>query len=267
VASRLGDERAVVTAELAGRVALVTGGASGLGAAIAKDCAVAGATVVVADIDIDGAERVVKEITADGGRAEAVSADVTVAGDVARAVDVATGLGPVRALVLSAAIEARGGVVDCTDDEWQRVLDVDLKGPFLTMRAAVPAMRAAGGGSVVAMGSPIGLAPAPGYAVYATAKGALVNLCKQVAIEHAVDNVRVNVLSPSAVDVGLFARVSDASDDPAARRRRVIAGVPMKRLGTVAGVCAATRFLLSDLSDFLTGAVVPLDGGMAAQRA
>ena len=258
------DERGMLT----GRSALVTGGASGLGAAIARHCAVEGASVVIADIDAEGAAQVAKEIVDGDGQATAVTTDVTVAADVERAVDAARALGPLRALVLSAAIETRGVLlVDCSDEEWQRVLDVDLKGVFFGLRGAIPAMIDAGGGSAVVLGSPIGLAPAPGYAAYATAKGALVNLCKLAAIEHAAQGVRVNVLSPAAVDTGLFARVSDASDDPEGRRRRVARGMPMRRLGTVESVCAAALFLLSDASDFMTGAVLPLDGGLAATRA
>src|SRR5207247_9830847 len=111
-----------------------------------------------------------------------------------------------RALVLSAAIETRGVLlVDCSDEEWQRVLDVDLKGVFLGLRAAIPAMIEAGGAAAVVLGSPIGLAPAPGYAAYATATGALVNLCKLAAIEPAAQGVRGNVRSPAAADIGLFA--------------------------------------------------------------
>lgn len=222
---------------LAGRVALVTGAARGLGAAVAGRCAASGAAVLVADADEAGASRVADTIRERGGRAESVGADITVAADVAHAVDAARELGPLRALVLAATTEARGALVDCTDDEWKRVLDGDLKGPFLCLRAAVPAIRDAGGGSIVAVGSSIGLAPNRVQVANAAAAGALVNLCKQVAIEHAPDNVRVNVVARSAVD-----------------------------RDSLAAVCDAVTFLLSDAAEHTSGAVIPVAGGLASPR-
>jgi NAD(P)-dependent dehydrogenase (short-subunit alcohol dehydrogenase family) len=248
------------------RVAIVIGGASGLGEAIAHRFANEGAAVVVADVDGTGAERVAGEIRATGHAAVSAPCDVTNRADVEATVELAQSMGPLRALVLSAAIESNRPVVELADDEWQRVLDVNLKGPFLVMRAAIPVMAANGGGSVVAMGSTLGLIVAPGYPVYCASKGALVNLCKQAAIEHAPDHVRVNLLAPSATDTGLFIRVSDQAPDPEAVRARVAAGSPMKRLGRADEVCDAAVFLASELSTYLSGAVIPLDGGLAARR-
>ena len=168
--------------------------------------------------------------------------------------------------MLSAAVESFTPLVDLSDEEWQHVLDVDLKGPFLTLRAGIPHLVDNGGGSVIAMGSTLGLIVAPGHPAYCAAKGALVNLCKQAAIEHAVDNVRVNVLAPSATDTGLFMKVSEQAPDPEKVRARVAASNPMKRLGAADEVCDAAVFLASDQSTYLSGAVIPLDGGMAARR-
>jgi len=241
--------------------ALVTGGASGLGRAIAGALSQTGEHVVVADVDGDGVAQVADEI---GGTA--VTADVTRAGDAEAMVAAATANGPLKTLVLSAAVETRTSVVDCTDDEWQRVLDVNLKGPFLCMRAAIPAMVDAGGGSVIALGSTLGLIAAPGYPAYCASKGALVNLCKQVAIEHAGDGVRVNVVAPSAHEAGLFMKMTEQAPDPEGLRRRIAAAVPMKRLGRVDDVCQTVLFLASDASSYISGAVIPLDGGLAARR-
>ena len=251
---------------LADKVAVVTGGASGLGEAICHRFAAEGAAVVVADIDAEGAERVAEEIDATGHAAISAPCDVTNRNDVEAMVQIAKAIGRLRVLVLSAAIESFTPVVDLGDDEWQRVLDVNLKGPFLSMRAAIPVMVENGGGSVIVLGSMLGLIVAPGYPAYCASKGALVNLCKQAAIEHAPDGVRVNVLAPSATETGLFLKVSGQAPDPDAVRAKVAAGTPMERLGRAEDVCDAALFLASDESTYLSGAVIPLDGGLAARR-
>ncbi len=255
-----------MAAPLADRVAIVAGGASGLGEVISHRLAQEGATVVVADIDVPGAQSVADAIVAAGQNAVAVECDVTKPNEVDAMVAEARRLGRVAVLVCSAAIESRTSVVDCSDEEWREVLDVNLKGPFLCMRAAIPAMVEGGGGSVIALGSTLGLIVAPGHPAYCASKGALVNLCKQAAIEHAPDNVRVNVLAPSATDTGLFMKLSALAPDPEAIRARVAAGVPMGRIGTADEVCDAVVFLASDQSSYVSGAVVPLDGGLAARR-
>jgi NAD(P)-dependent dehydrogenase (short-subunit alcohol dehydrogenase family) len=247
-------------------VALVTGGAAGLGEAIAHRIAQEGAAVVVADVDAPGAERVAAAITAAGGQAVGVDCDVTQAAAVEAAVRLATTLGPLRTLVLSAAIESFQSVLDCSDTDWQRTLDVNLKGPFLCMRAGIPHLAANGGGSVIAMGSTLGLIVAPGHPAYCASKGALVNLCKQAAIEHAPDGVRVNMVAPSATDTGLFIRFSEQAPDPEGLRRRIAETNPMGRLGTAREVCDAVVFLASDQSTYTSGSVIPIDGALAARR-
>lgn len=239
-----------------GRVAVVTGGSSGLGWAISERLAEEGATVVVADL----------EEPAEPDGVAFVRCDVTADAEVAALMEEAARRGPLRALVLSAAVETRSGVVECSDEEWQRVLDVNLKGPFLCMKHAVPRMVEAGGGSVVALGSTLGQIAQPQYAAYCASKFALTNLCKQVAIEHAADGVRVNVVAPSATDTGLFMRLTDLAPDPEAVRVQVAANMPMRRLVTAGEVVEAVLFLLSDASSATSGAVVPVDVGLAARR-
>jgi 3-oxoacyl-[acyl-carrier protein] reductase len=248
------------------RVAIVVGGASGLGDAMSRRFAQEGATVVVADIDEPGAKVVADAIVAEGHNAVAVACDVTKSSDVNTMVEEAARLGRIGVLVCSAAIESLVPVVDLSDEEWQHVLDIDLKGPFLCMKAAIPHMVKGGGGSVIAMGSTLGLIVAPGHPAYCASKGALVNLVKQAAIEHAPDNVRVNMLAPSATTTGLFMKHSGQAPDPDALRAKIAAGMPMKRLGDPREVCDAAVFLASDMSTYLSGAVIPLDGGMAARR-
>jgi len=255
-----------MTQQLTDRVAIVVGGASGLGDAISRRFAQEGATMVVADIDEAGAKVVADAIVADGGKAVAVACDVTKSAEVDAMTAEAARLGRIGVLVCSAAIESLKPVVELSDEEWQRVLDIDLKGPFLCMKAAIPHMVKGGGGSVIAMGSTLGLIVAPGHPAYCAAKGALLNLCKQAAIEHAPDNVRVNMLAPSATTTGLFMKHSGKAPDPDALRAKIAAGMPMKRLGDPSEVCDAAVFLASDQSTYLSGAVIPLDGGLAARR-
>lgn len=247
-------------------VAIVTGGAAGLGEAIAQRLGREGAAVVVADLDGPGADRVAAAIVAAGGQASGVTCDVTQPAQVEEAVHVATTLGPLRTLVLSAAVESFQSVLDCSDRDWQHTLDVNLKGPFLCMRAAIPVIAANGGGSVIAMGSTLGLIVSPGHPAYCASKGALVNLCKQAAIEHAPDGVRVNVVAPSATDTGLFIRFSEQAPDPEGLRRRIAETNPMGRLGTAQEVCDAVMFLASDQSTYTSGSVIPIDGALAARR-
>lgn len=250
----------------AGRVAIVTGGASGLGATVARRLGREGAHVIVADVDAEGAARIAGDILAGGGKARASETDVTRADQVAAMVAAAEEAGGLHVLVLSAAVEVRADLVATSDEDWQRVLDVDLKGPFLCMKHAIPLMVRSGGGAIIALGSTLGAIGQPGFAAYCTAKGALVNLCKQAAIEHAADGVRVNVVSPSACEAGLFLRMAERAGDVERIKRTVAAQVPMGRLGTADDVCEAVLFLASDAAAYISAAVLPLDGGLAARR-
>jgi len=242
----------------------VTGGGSGLGRLIAEALAAHGATVVVADIDAEAVKETVQAIAEQGGAAVPAVGDVTRLADVRAMVAAATSAGPLHVLVLSAAVEVRKSVVDCSDEEWQRVIDTNLKGPFLCLHEALPVM--APGGAVVALGSVLGLMAAPGFPAYTASKGALVNLCKQAAIEHAPDGIRVNVVAPSATDAGLFIKTAAQSGDPEAVKRRVAAGSPMGRLGRGQEVVDTVLFLASDAAAYISGTVIPVDGAAAARR-
>jgi NAD(P)-dependent dehydrogenase (short-subunit alcohol dehydrogenase family) len=251
-----------------GQVAVVTGAASGLGAAAAKRLAAEGATVVVADIDEDDARRVAIAIADAGGDAEPTVVDVTHEGEVAAMFEAITEQhGRLDVLVCSAAVETRASILETTDAAWRRVLDVNLKGPFLCMKQGLPLMVGSGGGSVILLGSVLGAIGSPGYAAYCTSKGALVNLAKQAAIEHAADRVRVNVVSPSACETGLFLDMVSRAPDPEAIKRMVADRTPMGRLGTEADVIETIMFLTSEESSYISGTTIPLDGGLAARRA
>jgi NAD(P)-dependent dehydrogenase (short-subunit alcohol dehydrogenase family) len=249
---------------LAGSSALVTGGASGLGEAIARRLAGEGAQLVIADLDERDAKRVAEDIGAAGGSALACRTDVTREADVARAVSEAIGLAPLRAVVLSAAVEHRAPLLDTSDEDWQRVLDVNLKGAWLCMKHAIPQMSP--GAAIVALGSTLGLIASPGYPAYIASKGALANLCKLAAADAAPRGVRINLVAPGATDTGLFMRVSERAPDPEAVRRQVASASPLKRLGRGAEVVETVLFLLGAGAGYVSGAVVPVDGGHAMRR-
>jgi NAD(P)-dependent dehydrogenase (short-subunit alcohol dehydrogenase family) len=254
------------TAASESHVAIVTGGASGLGEAVVGRLARNGWVVVVADINEPAARHLADTLIAGGLRVEAMTLDVTSEARVAAVVDATISrCGRLDALVCSAAIEARASIVDCTDDDWQRVLDVNLKGPFLCMKHAIPHI-AAVSGAVVLLGSVLGAIGSPGYPAYSASKGALNNLCKQAAIEHAADGVRVNVVSPSATDTGLFMEMASRAPNPDAVIEMVTRNSPMQRLGTGQEVADTVAFLCSPGAAYISGAVIPLDGGLAARR-
>jgi NAD(P)-dependent dehydrogenase (short-subunit alcohol dehydrogenase family) len=256
-----------VTGRFLGKVAVVTGGASGLGAATARRLAAERATVVVADLDEEGAMDVADAIADAGGEAEPTVLDVTHEGEVAAMFEaIVEQHGRVDLLVCSAAVETRASIVDTTDEAWRQVLDVNLKGPFLCMKHALGPMVAGGSGSIVLLGSVLGAIGSPGYAAYCASKGALVNLAKQAAIEHAGDGVRVNVVSPSACETGLFLDMVSRAPDPEAIKRMVAERTPVGRLGSEDDVVETIVFLASDDSSYITGTTVPLDGGLAARR-
>src|SRR6185295_2357406 len=157
-----------------GQLTVVTGGASGIGAATARRLAAEGATVVVADIDEDGARDVAISIADAGGDAEPTAMDVTHEGEVAAMFEaIVEQHGRLDVLVCSAAVETRASVIDTTDEAWRRILDVNLKGPFLCMKHGLGPMVNTGGGSVILLGSILGEIGSPGYAAYCTSKGAL----------------------------------------------------------------------------------------------
>ncbi len=256
-----------MSARLASPVAVVAGGASGLGEATVQQLTRNGFRVVVADIDEPRAQQVADNLVAAGRQCDAMTVDVTSEGEVAACFDaVAERHGRLDSLVCAAAVETRASVVECSDDDWQRVLDVNVKGPFLCMKHGIPPIARSGGGAVVVLSSVLGVVGSPGYAAYCASKGALNNLAKQAAIEHAAENVRVNVVAPSATDAGLFARVAAETDDPDATVAMVARHTPMQRLGRAEEVAATIAFLCSPGAAYLSGAVIPVDGAMAARR-
>ncbi|SMC71646.1 SDR family NAD(P)-dependent oxidoreductase [Lentzea albidocapillata] len=241
---------------LAGKIALVTGGGSGIGAACARELAALGARVVVADISLDSATAVAAELE----EALPLGADVTSPGDVAAMVDtVMAEFGQLDIAVNSAGVgmpvKAPTGRTDVA--EWRRVLSVNLDGTFLCMRAELPVMAA--GGAVVNVASVMGLVATAGAGPYVASKHGLLGLTKTAALEYAAKDIRVNVIAPGFIDTPLL------RDPDVVTRDRLAAAHPLGRLGTAAEVAAVAVFLASPAAAFVTGAVFPVDGGYTAQ--
>ena len=248
---------------LKGRNAVVTGAGSGIGRAIALAFSRAGAQVACLDLDAKAAAATSAEAEKSGPRAIAIACDVSSKDDVKAAADkVLKDFKSLNILVSGAAgHDPTGTVLDLTLDQWNRVFAVNVAGSFLLSRAFLPAMIAAGGGSVILIASQHGSVAAPGRAAYCASKGALIQLAKTMAADHAAQNVRVNTLSPGAVETGrMLFRFGDMET---ARR---IAGPKhlLGRLGQPEEIAAAAVFLASDASSFMTGSDMLLDGGYNA---
>ncbi|UGS35277.1 SDR family NAD(P)-dependent oxidoreductase [Capillimicrobium parvum] len=256
------DPRAAGLSRFAGRVALVTGAASGIGAATAARLAAEGALVWLADVDVDGSAAQASKLP----DAVACAVDVTDAEAVEALVGrvVATS-GRLDVLVANAGVTLDAPIWDTSPADLARVLDVNVAGAFACAAAALRHMVARGSGSVVFTASDAGLVGWPGQAAYCASKGAIVALTRAAALDAAPHGVRVNCVCPGFTDTPLVARWIAGSDDPEAARREVAATQPLGRVADPAEIAAAIAYLASDESTFVTGIALPVDGGVTAQ--
>jgi NAD(P)-dependent dehydrogenase (short-subunit alcohol dehydrogenase family) len=246
--------------QLAGRAALISGAGGGICRAIALAYAREGAAVACVDIDSVSAAETARLVTEAGGRALSQVCDVASESQTLAAAEAARqAFGRLDILVSGAAPhDPSGTVIEVTTADWQRVLDINLTGSFLLSRAVLPSMIAGGGGSIIFIASQLGRVGSAGRAAYCATKGALIQLAKVMAIDHAAQNIRVNTLSPGGVETQ---RTLNRYGSFAAARETLGAKHLLGRLGRPDEIAGAAVFLASDAASFVTGSDLLVDGG------
>jgi NAD(P)-dependent dehydrogenase (short-subunit alcohol dehydrogenase family) len=248
---------------LGGKRAIVTGAGSGIGRAIAIRLASEGARVILADLDEEAAEEVAEEID---GETLVHRADVTKATGVealvARAVSEWGGL---DVMVNNAGVGVAANIVDATEEDYERMMDVCVRGTFLGMKHAVPAIRHSGGGSVINMSSVAALIGISDRAIYCAAKGAILSMTRAAAVDHVGDGVRVNCIAPGTVETPWIERITSGYDDPEEARKTMQARQPHGRFVQPEEIAAMAAYLASDESASVIGACMIVDGGVTAR--
>ena len=245
---------------LSGKVAIITGAGSGIGAATARRFVLEGAKVVV--VDITGAEeKIAGEL---GEHAVAVHADVANSSDVRAMIDAATSrFDRLDILVNNAGIEGeQAPTAECTDENFDRVVAVNLRGVFLGMKYGIPAMIASGGGSIINTASVAGLVGFAGIPAYCASKGGVIQLSKTAALEYAGQKIRVNAVCPGVIWTPMVERLTGGTEEG---RAAIVALEPVGRMGSAEEIADLILYLASDESAFVTGAAIPIDGGFVAR--
>jgi NAD(P)-dependent dehydrogenase (short-subunit alcohol dehydrogenase family) len=251
---------------LAGRVALLTGMASGIGRAGAEAFAREGAAVVALDIDAAEGQKAVVGLTEAGARAVFHHGDAATSADVQAAVALAVEtFGQLDLVWANAGVNVFKNIVDTTEEEWDRVIDVNLKGCFLAAKHSIPELIRAGGGTIVFTGSVNSFVGDPGAPVYCASKGGILMLARAIALEYADQHIRVNCLCPGSTDTpfqeAALRAISGTEAEYSALVREEEAAIPLGRYATAAEVAKAAVFLSCDDSSFVTGSALMVDGG------
>jgi meso-butanediol dehydrogenase / (S,S)-butanediol dehydrogenase / diacetyl reductase len=248
---------------LSGKRSIVTGAGSGIGRAIALRFAAEGARVVISDVEEAAATRVAAEA---GGETLVRKTDVTSSSDVETLVQTSVEeWGGLDVMVNNAGIGVAGTTTVTTEEDYERVMDVCLRGTFLGMKHAIPAIRDSEGGSVINMSSVAALVGIADRAVYSAAKGAILAITRAAAIDHVEEGVRVNCIAPGTVDTPWIGRITAGYDDPEEARRNMQARQPHGRLVTPEEIAAMAAYLASDESASVIGACMVVDGGVTAR--
>lgn len=246
-------------------VALVTGGARGIGKAISAELVACGMKVILVDRDAEELLRAVDEV-GDASTAIGIPADITDADQVASAVKQGSErFGTIRVLVNNAGISAYFDPVEMTEDDWDKVLSVDLKGAWVCARSVIPGMRQLGGGSIVNIASIHARVTVGGMFPYAVAKTGLIGFTRSLALDLAPENIRVNAVSPGWTRTQLVQEWFDNQPDPEAAERSVLRVHPMGRICEPSEIATAVRFLASEAASGVTGAEIAVDAGLGAR--
>jgi NAD(P)-dependent dehydrogenase (short-subunit alcohol dehydrogenase family) len=250
---------------LKGQAVAITGGGAGIGLAVAVAALREGAKVALIDLDQGLAERSAAALCKGGAQAVGFAADVTNAAGIAAALNAAEqAIGPLTGLVNNAGIAGFGSVHEADPKAWERIMAVNVTGTFLASKAVLPGMLARRKGAIVNFGSVAGLVGIPTMAAYCAAKGAIVNLTRQMAADYSGKGVRVNAVCPGTVASTGMGRQLLGSDTSAETQARRLAKYPIGRFGTPEDIAEAVVFLLSDQAAFVSGAAFAVDGGMTA---
>ncbi|MEW6226873.1 MAG: SDR family oxidoreductase [Bacillota bacterium] len=250
--------------KLNGKVAIITGGGSGIGLAAAVRFAAEGTKLVVADVRDAALET--GQIVEQGGEALFVQADVGSEDEVeALFSKTIRTYGRVDILVNNAGVELAKKITDTSQAEWEHLMSVNLKGVFLCSRVAIPLMQRTGGGVIVNVASEMGLVGGSEIAAYCASKGGVVQLTKAMAIDHGKEGIRVNCVCPGPVATPLLERIVESSPDPEKERQSIIDKTVLGRLGRPEEIASVILFLASDESSYMTGSVVAVDGGWTAR--
>jgi NAD(P)-dependent dehydrogenase (short-subunit alcohol dehydrogenase family) len=255
-----------VAHRLQGKIAVITGGASGIGASAARLFVAEGASVIVADRQepLDG--QLAELIARSPDRIRFQRCDVTKEDEVRAAIAAAVSAwGRLDAAVACAGVPGQGSDVDLTEEEWDRIMAVNAKGVFLLTKHAVPEMVKAGGGSITNISSAYGVVGAPGFAAYCASKGAVRTFTKSTAIEHAGQGIRANSIHPGVIETPMLQGIFDGTADPAATRAAFSAQQPNGFNGVPDDIGWGCVYLASDEARFVNGVELPIDGGLLAR--
>ena len=248
---------------LQGKRAVVTGAGAGVGRAIALRLAGEGASVALADVDGGAAEKVASEID---GETLVRRTDVTTADEVEALIsNVVESWGGLDVMVNNAGVGVAATAVETTEEDYDRVMDVCVRGTLLGMKYAIPAIRDSGGGSVINMSSVAALVGITDRAIYSAAKGAILSLTRAAAMDHVEEGVRVNCIAPGTVDTPWVSRITSGYDDPEEARANMQARQPHNRFVTPEEIAAMAAYLASDESGSCIGACMVVDGGVTAR--